>query len=208
MGFTKLDEGLLKSSVMAEKPEVFKVWIALLAACKQDGIAEVSPVFLSAVCRLDQEVVNNAIRILESPDDLSRSKDEQGRRIRKVDGGFYIINYLKYRQYTYSDSPGAVRVRRHREKKDKEEFDEEFLKIWTAWPIDGRFHKQSCYNKYKAIVKEGQLEDLQQGVRGYFAYLKIKRVHQNFEQRALYLETFLNKQRFMEYKDFKYQPRL
>ena len=38
MGFTKLDEGILQSSVMAADPVTFKVWIALLAAAKSEAI--------------------------------------------------------------------------------------------------------------------------------------------------------------------------
>lgn len=116
MGFTKLDEGILQSSVMAESSDTFKVWVALLAACKQDGVARVSPIFISSICRLDQPVVDGAIATLESPDSRSRSTEDDGRRIRRVDGGFFVINYQKYREFTLSDSPEAVRQRRHRER--------------------------------------------------------------------------------------------
>jgi hypothetical protein len=44
------------------------------------------------------------------------SEAEEGRRIRRVDGGFFVVNYQKYRAFTYSDSPSAIRQRRHREK--------------------------------------------------------------------------------------------
>jgi hypothetical protein len=115
MGFTKLDEGILQSSVMAESSDTFKVWVALLAACKQDGVARVSPIFISSICRLDQPVVDGAIATLESPDSRSRSTEDDGRRIRRVDGGFFVINYQKYREFTLSDSSEAIRQRRHRE---------------------------------------------------------------------------------------------
>lgn len=97
MGFTKLDEGILQSSIMAEDPETFKVWIALLAACKQDGIAYVSPVFLSAICRLPLESVLRSLDKLTNPDPLSRSIAQEGRRAMRVDGGYEIINYQVYR---------------------------------------------------------------------------------------------------------------
>jgi hypothetical protein len=120
MGFTKLDEGILQSSVMAESGSVFKVWIALLASCGQDGIAKVSSVFLSSACHLPQKTVDHAIENLSSPDPRSRSLNDEGRRIQRVDGGYRVINYEKYRAFSPNEgnpnSPGALRVRRWREK--------------------------------------------------------------------------------------------
>jgi hypothetical protein len=104
MGFTKLDEGILLSSVMAEPPEIFKVWIALLAACKEDGIAHVSATAIAAVCVLPLETVKMAITKLMSPDEESRSLNDDGKRIKRVDGGYFVINYHKYREMTYREA--------------------------------------------------------------------------------------------------------
>jgi hypothetical protein len=116
MGFTKLDEGILQSSVMLEEPPTFKVWIALLASCGPDGIARVSSVFLSSVCHLDLDTVDKALEILETPDPRSRSMVEEGRRVKRVDGGYFIVNYEKYRAFTYSMSEEAIRKRAWRAK--------------------------------------------------------------------------------------------
>jgi hypothetical protein len=104
MGFTKLDEGILMSSVMAEDSNTFKVWIALLASCKEDGISRVSTIGLASHCFLTLDIVKQAIKKLESPDTESRSTNDEGKRIRRVDGGFEIINYQKYREMTYSET--------------------------------------------------------------------------------------------------------
>lgn len=118
MGFTKLDERILQSSVMAESGSVFKVWIALLASCGQDGIAKVSSVFLASTCHLSLKMTDHALEILSGPDPRSRSLAEDGRRIVRVDGGFHLVNYEKYRAFTYSENPESVRKReyRHRNK--------------------------------------------------------------------------------------------
>jgi hypothetical protein len=116
MGFTKLDEGILRSSIMAEPPEVFKVWIAILASTDPDGVARVSSVFLSSVCYLALDIVDNSLAILEAPDPRSRSLIEDGRRIRRVDGGYLVINYGKYRDFTYSMNPDSVRKREYRKR--------------------------------------------------------------------------------------------
>lgn len=114
MGFTKLDEGILKSSIMAESPATFKVWIALLASCDYDGVARVSSIFLSAACHLNQSITDKAIEVLSLPDLHSRTEAEEGRRIQRVDGGYFVINYHKYRAFTYSNSPEATRKRQYR----------------------------------------------------------------------------------------------
>jgi hypothetical protein len=115
LGFTKLDERILQSSIMAEDSVIFKVWIALLASCGPDGIAAVSSVFLSSVCHLGIEIIDAAIKTLENPDKRSRSLKEEGRRIKRVDGGYFVINYEKYRGFSYSKKEEAIRKRKYRE---------------------------------------------------------------------------------------------
>ena len=95
--FTKLSAGILQSSIMAEPPEVFKVWVTLMAAADPDGIAPVSAQFLSTIARLPIETTRAALQRLEAPDPDSRSTNDDGRRIRRVDGGYLLINYARYR---------------------------------------------------------------------------------------------------------------
>ncbi len=120
MGFTKLDSGLLKSSILAESLETFKVWIVLLAACDENGIAEVSPIYLESVCRIPLDKIKEALAVLESPDENSRSENDDGRRVERIDGGFKILNYKKYRIKSYSKSKEAARKREWREKRASE----------------------------------------------------------------------------------------
>lgn len=115
MGFTKLDSGIVQSSIMLEDSDTFKAWIIFLASCDSDGIARVSPVYISSICHFTIEKTMQIIKKLESPDELSRSINNEGKRIERVDGGYKIINYLKYREFTYSDSKEAIKKRRQRE---------------------------------------------------------------------------------------------
>jgi hypothetical protein len=115
MGFTKLDERILQSSIMAESPTTFKVWIALLAACRENGIAYVSAIYLASICHLPLSKIDDAIRKLESPDEHSRSLADDGRRIRRVDGGYEIINYIVYRDVSLRDAE-AERKRLYRQR--------------------------------------------------------------------------------------------
>lgn len=63
------------------------------------------PLFASAM---------EALRRLGEPEPESRSKQFDGRRMVRVDGGFIVLNYLKYRE---KDATTADRSRRWRERK-------------------------------------------------------------------------------------------
>jgi len=117
MGFTKLSQRISKSSIMAEPPDVFKVFIVILAECGPDGVADVDAEYLSRVCYLPLKVVEKALRKLEGPDPRSRSKECGGARIQKVDGGYFVVNYAKYRERVYSTSEAAMRMRALRAKR-------------------------------------------------------------------------------------------
>lgn len=116
MGFTKLDERILQSSIMAESAITFKVWITLLAACRQNGVAYVSSVYIASIAHLPLKKVDESLLRLESPDVNSRSLRDDGRRIRRVDGGYEIINYSAYRDAALKDAE-AERKRVYRERK-------------------------------------------------------------------------------------------
>lgn len=71
--------------------------------CREDGIARVASTGLAAVCYLPIEAVDRAISVLSSPDKRSRSVADEGRRIERVDGGYRVINYSKYREQSTTD---------------------------------------------------------------------------------------------------------
>jgi hypothetical protein len=114
MGFTKLDNRILQSSIMAEDPFTFKIWITLLAACGADGIAECSAMYLESICRIPIDQVKKSLEKLMSCDENSRSTNDDGKRIERVDGGYRIINYLKYRDLSLKSSE-AERKRLYRQ---------------------------------------------------------------------------------------------
>lgn len=103
MGFTKLDDGLVFSSLMREDDATFRVFILLLSLTRADGIAPISSDFLQTMLKKGSEEIDRCLQRLESPDPSSRTDAEEGRRIRRVDGGFYVINYQKYRAKSTTD---------------------------------------------------------------------------------------------------------
>lgn len=96
-GYTKLFNSILASTVWREPMETRIVWITLLAMADKDGIAEGSVPGLADFARIPVEATREALVRLSSPDPDSRSKDNEGRRIQAVDGGWQLLNHAKYR---------------------------------------------------------------------------------------------------------------
>lgn len=105
--FTKLYSSLCLSSVWSEDPPTRILWITMLASCDRNGFVFGSPVGLAAVARLPLKDIKASLAKLAAPDkessDLDINPDNEGRRIRIVDGGWHIINYTRYRDMRDSD---------------------------------------------------------------------------------------------------------
>ena len=86
----KLDKSIFQTNIMALTPKTFKVWIALLASCDDDGVARVSPTYLSRICYLSVKDVEKSLNTLSIP--VYRE-----RKIIKVDAGYAVVDYKKYR---------------------------------------------------------------------------------------------------------------
>ncbi len=66
----------------------------------------------------DEEHGLDALEKLGAPEEGSRTKEFDGRRLVRVDGGFIVLNYFKYRDQDYT---AALRSKRYRERKKEEE---------------------------------------------------------------------------------------
>ena len=98
MGYTKLFNDIILSTVWREKDTTRLVWITMLALRNKHHVVEASIPGLADSARVSMEDCQEALRILSSPDEWSRSKECEGRRIREVDGGWFIINGEKFRR--------------------------------------------------------------------------------------------------------------
>jgi hypothetical protein len=107
MPFVKLDCGILDSSLWEEDSDTCKTFVTILAMCGPDGVCRATTPGIARRANLSKEIVAKAVAKLESPDKDSRSQEDEGRRIRRVDGGYYVVNYLKYRAF---ETPEAKRV--------------------------------------------------------------------------------------------------
>lgn len=119
-GYTKLFNSILASTIWREDDKTRIVWITLLAMANRDGIAEGSIPGLADFARVSIADCEAALEKLKSPDKFSRSKDNDGRRIAEIDGGWQILNHAKYRAKMSNDERRvyfAGKQREYRERK-------------------------------------------------------------------------------------------
>jgi len=97
MQFTKLFNSILDSTIWQEPLETKVVWITMLAMVDRNGEVHASIPGLAKRAGVTLQQCNAALACLESPDEYSRTKDHEGRRIQEIDGGWRLLNHGKYR---------------------------------------------------------------------------------------------------------------
>lgn len=97
-GFTKLDSGIVHSTIWVQPHDVLRVWIAMLALANQSGIVRTAAPALAHTCMIPLDRMREILCILESPDEDSRSDAQGGRRLLKVEGGWWLVNHEEYRR--------------------------------------------------------------------------------------------------------------
>jgi hypothetical protein len=102
-GYTKLFGSIITSTIWREDKETKILWITMLALKNKAGIVEGSVPGLSDMARLSLAETIAALKILSEPDEFSRTKEFEGRRIQDVDGGWLILNHKKWRDKMNAD---------------------------------------------------------------------------------------------------------
>lgn len=96
MRFTKLHASIVASSIWSEPPVTCKVWITMLAMAGWDGVVAASVNGLAHLARVSIPECEDALAKLSGPDPYSRD-GTTGERIKKVEGGWLILNHNRYR---------------------------------------------------------------------------------------------------------------
>ncbi len=112
MPFVKLDCGIIHSSLWAEDSDTKICWITLLLLADATGFVRAAASAIAREAGIPAEVARRALDLFQGPDDESRTPDNQGKRVEKVDGGYRVLNYEKYRERDYTN---AERQKRWRE---------------------------------------------------------------------------------------------
>lgn len=120
MAYTKLDAGLIHSTVWREPMPTRIVWITMLAMKDRHGEIRASVPGLADAARVSIEQCRAALKKLAAPDPDSRTKDFEGRRVEEIDGGWVVLNHHKYRDSESEEerkARAAERTRLWRERK-------------------------------------------------------------------------------------------
>lgn len=96
--FTKLFSSITASTIWCEPNETRLVWITMLAMADKHGQVAASIPGLASMAKVTLEGCEQAIERLSGPDKYSRTKENDGRRIGAIDGGWQLLNYGKYRE--------------------------------------------------------------------------------------------------------------
>ena len=97
MSFVKLDSGIVNSTLWVQPHDVLRVWVWFLSQADQHGVVRTAAPSLAHSCMVPLDRTREILELLESPDPDSRSEKNEGRRIRKIDGGWQVVIYETYR---------------------------------------------------------------------------------------------------------------
>ena len=118
--FTKLFSSITASTIWSESAETKVVWITMLAMSDSAGFVYASVPGLSKISGVSMEETIKALDLLSSPDKWSRDRDNEGRRIDEIDGGWAILNHPKYRKRRDAEERKAYHREYMRSKRAKE----------------------------------------------------------------------------------------
>lgn len=102
-GFTKLFSSIVFSTVWREEMHVKVVWITMLAMANRNGEVLASIPGLADAARVSLQQCEEALALFAAPDTYSRTKEHEGRRIKEIDGGWFLYNYGKHRAVRDAD---------------------------------------------------------------------------------------------------------
>lgn len=97
MKYTMLCASITESSLWDEAKETRILFVAMLARSDWNGVLHAALPGLARLANLTRTETEGALEILESPDPDSRDKAFDGRRVKKIEGGWQILNKEKYR---------------------------------------------------------------------------------------------------------------
>lgn len=116
MGYTKLFSEIITSSIWQEPNDSKVMWITILALKGRDQICRATIPALAKYSDTTLERCEEIMEKFQSPDKYSNSQEYEGRRIRRVDGGWLVLNGEKYR-----DKMNPEEVREYNRVKKQEE---------------------------------------------------------------------------------------
>lgn len=82
----------------------------------------------------------------------------------------------------------------------------EFIQFWESYP--NKEAKDVALAAFQALRKTESLETIARAFNGYVDFLKNERIRNHFDRRPMNASTFLRKNRWKDFLDFKYEAPL
>lgn len=118
--YNKLWRKILDSSIWLEDANTRLIWLTLLASMDSDCIARFSTIQnLADRARIPVTATQKAITCLESPDRFKPEQEHEGRRIQRVEDGWFVLRGPEYQEWEKIQQKRELirkRVERHRQK--------------------------------------------------------------------------------------------
>lgn len=115
MGWSKLHDNIVDSSIWEEDLATRVLWVSILAIKDIDGFIVHTVGSLARRANISKEQCKDSLEILCGPDPESKSKEYDGARLIKTDDGWFVVNHNKYK--ANSKEMSAERSRKYRAKK-------------------------------------------------------------------------------------------
>jgi len=114
--YVKIFGSILDSSIWEADSDTRVVWITMLAMADEHGMVYASESGLARRAQLSADKLAAALSVLENPDEDSRDKTNEGRRLERLEGAWQILNYHKYRELrTSKQMADSARQKRYRD---------------------------------------------------------------------------------------------
>lgn len=94
--YTKLFSSITESTIVSEPVSTRWLWITMLAMANAAGEVHGSVPGLARRANLSMEETEAGLACFFAPDPYSRTKENEGRRIEQIDGGWLLLNHRKY----------------------------------------------------------------------------------------------------------------
>jgi hypothetical protein len=95
-GYTKLFQDIVTSTIWQAPNDMRVLWVTILALKGQDNICRATVPALAKMCDMTIEECEAYLERFQAPDKHSRSQEYEGRRLKRVDGGYLVLNGQKY----------------------------------------------------------------------------------------------------------------
>ena len=119
--YVKIFQDILDSSIWDEDLATRIVWITMLIMADERGVVRASTSGIRRRAGVTRDQMAQAMKVLIGPDLDSKDQTYGGRRVERIDDGWLVLNYMKYREIrTRRQLQDAERQRRHYHDKKRE----------------------------------------------------------------------------------------